>query len=79
MSTFPRLIIQPVASAPNEGGRCFCCRDRIDPGVAQHQAFDAEGEHCGLVCPTCAAASDDELRERMRDLAGRLFDTGPAT
>lgn len=34
--SFPRLIIQPVASAPNEG------------------------ERCGLVCQTCAAASDHE-------------------
>lgn len=72
--SFPRLIIQPVPCAPDEGGRCFCCRDRIMPGVAQHRAFDAEGDERGLVCPLCAAASDDELRERMRDLAGRLFD-----
>jgi hypothetical protein len=70
----PRLIIQRTPSDPDEGGRCFCCRDRIEPGVSQHEAIDAGAEFRGLVCLRCATASDDELRAEMLDLAGRLYD-----
>ena len=72
--SFPRLIIRRIPSDPDEGGRCFCCRDRIEPGVSQHQAFDAVGDFRGLVCPSCATASDERLRQEMQDLAGRLYD-----
>src|SRR5687768_6599656 len=54
-------------------GRCWFCGLRLDePERIQAVAY-VEGQQAeGLACPDCLAASDDELRARMRTWAEAL-------
>jgi hypothetical protein len=68
------LIFRPVALSDAISARCFCCRERFEADRSCVHAFDIDGDDRGPVCPSCASAQIEVLRERMRESAHHLLD-----